>query len=92
MEKTISTVALPFRKPNAPKASIEADHDDQSKNIFDDGQKTEMSISADGDFCVLKKTETPSKRRRVGRYALIWLYWISLKHLIKFRMKDLFIN
>ena len=43
---------------------LEADHDDPSKDFFDDGQKTEISISADGDFGEMKKTETPSKRRR----------------------------
>ena len=41
----------------------------RAKLFFDDGQKTEISISADGDFGDMKKTETPSKRRRVGRYA-----------------------
>ena len=30
---------------------------------------TEISISADGDFVEMKKTETPSKIRRVGRHA-----------------------
>ena len=34
---------------------------------FADAQKTEISVSADGDFGEMKKTETPSKRRRVGR-------------------------
>ena len=33
-------------------------------------QKTEMSISADGDFGGMKKTEIPSKSRRVGRYGV----------------------
>ena len=32
-----------------------------------DAQKTGISVSADGYFGDLKKTETPSKRRRVGR-------------------------
>ena len=36
-----------------------------------DAQKTEISISADRDFSEIKKTETPSKRRRVGRYAYV---------------------
>ena len=31
--------------------------------------KTDISISADWDFGEMKKTETPSKSRRVGRYA-----------------------
>ena len=48
---------------------LEADHDDQSNDFFDDSQKTEICISADGDFGEMKKTETPSKIRRVGRYA-----------------------
>ncbi len=30
----------------------------------------EISISADGDFDEMKKTETPSKSRIVGRYAV----------------------
>ena len=42
---------------------LEADHDDPSKGFFDDGQKTEISFSADGDFGEIKKTETPLKRR-----------------------------
>ena len=36
---------------------------------FVSAQKTEISISADGDFGEMKKTETPSKSRRVGRYV-----------------------
>ena len=32
--------------------------------------RREISISADGDFGEMKKTDTPSKSRRVGRYAL----------------------
>ena len=36
---------------------------------FVDAQKTEISVSADGDFGEMKKTETPSKRRRVDRYV-----------------------
>ena len=48
---------------------LDADHDDPCKDFCDDGQKTEIAISADGDFGEMKKMETPSKRRRVGRYA-----------------------
>ena len=45
---------------------LDANHDDLSKYIFDDGQKKEFSISAVGDFGEMKNT----KSRRVGRYAL----------------------
>ena len=48
---------------------LDADRDDPCKDFFDDGQKTEIAISVDGDFGEMKKMETPSKRRRVGRYA-----------------------
>ena len=34
-----------------------------------DAQKTEISVSEDGDFGELKNMEIPSKRRRVGRYG-----------------------
>ena len=34
---------------------------------FVGAKKTELSISADGDFDEMKKAETPSKRRRVDR-------------------------
>ena len=37
---------------------LEADHDDQRKYIFYGGQKTEISVSADGDICEMKKTES----------------------------------
>ena len=37
----------------------------RAKN-FHDGQQTEISISADGDFGEMKKMETLSERRRVG--------------------------
>ena len=38
-------------------------------------QKTDISISADGDFGEMKKTKkTPSKSRRVGRYSIICLF------------------
>ena len=37
-------------------------------------QKTEISISAEGDFGVMKNTKTPSKSRRVGRYATIYAH------------------
>ena len=30
-----------------------------------DARKTQISVSADGDFGEMKKTETPSKRRRL---------------------------
>ena len=49
---------------------LDADHDDTKKYFFDDGQKTEILISAAGYFSEMKKMETPSKRRRVGRYAI----------------------
>ena len=35
-----------------------------------DAQKTDISVSADGYFGEMKKTETPSKSRRVGRYVI----------------------
>ena len=41
------------------------------KTKFVSAQKTEISISADGDFGEMKKTETPSKSRRVGRYGIV---------------------
>ena len=50
---------------------LDADHDDTRKYFFDDDQKTEISISAAGCFGEMKKTETSSKRRRVGRYAIV---------------------
>ena len=49
---------------------LDADHDDTRKYFFDDGEKTEISISAAGYFSDMKKMETPSKRLRVGRYAI----------------------
>ena len=49
---------------------LDADHDDTKKYFFDDGQKTEISISAAGYFGEMKNSETPSKRRRFGRYAI----------------------
>ena len=42
----------------------------QNGKKFVAAQKTEISISADGDFGEMKKTETPSKRLRVGRWLL----------------------
>ncbi len=36
---------------------------------FIGAQNTEISTSADGDFGEMKKIETPSKSRRVGRYG-----------------------
>ena len=51
---------------------LDADHDDTRKYFFDGGQKTEISISATGYFGEMKKTETPSKRRRVGRWVIFW--------------------
>ena len=47
-----------------------ADHDDTRKYFFDDGQKTEISISAAGYFGEMKMAETPSKIRRFGRYVI----------------------
>ena len=44
--------------------------DDTRKYFFDDGQKTEISISAAGYFGEMKNTETPSKKLRVGRYTI----------------------
>ena len=38
----------------------------RAKKFVDDGQKPEISISAEGDFGEMKKTETPSKSLRVG--------------------------
>ncbi len=40
----------------------------RERTKFIGAQNTEISISADGDFGEMKKTETPSKSRRVGRY------------------------
>ena len=37
---------------------------------FVDAQKTEISVSAEGDFDEMKKTETPSKRQIFGRYVV----------------------
>ena len=37
--------------------------------VIVDAQKSEISISADTDFDGMKKAETLSKRRRVGRYV-----------------------
>ena len=47
---------------------------------FVGAQKTEISISADVDFAEMKKTETPSKSRRVGRYVKVLVNWWSLMH------------
>ena len=69
MEKTMSTFDPSARKPKLCKI-LDADHDDTRKYVFDDGQKTEILISAAGYFGEMKKTETPSKRRRVGSYAI----------------------
>ena len=49
---------------------LDADHDNTRKYFFDYGQKTEISISEAGYFGEMKKTETPSTRWRVGRYAI----------------------
>ena len=46
---------------------------------FVGAQKTEISISADGDFGQLKKTETPSKSRRVGRYASSYFTFLNFE-------------
>ena len=62
--------------PNNLFKSIQRDYRKISNDALKTGtklvvaQKTEISISADGDFSEIKKTETPSKSRRVGRYAL----------------------
>ena len=53
MEKTTSTFDPSARKPNAL-SKLDVDHDDPSKDFFDDGQKTENSISADGNFGEMK--------------------------------------
>ena len=37
---------------------LDADHEDTSKYFYDDGQKTEISISADGYFGEMKNTES----------------------------------
>ena len=37
---------------------VDADHDDTSKHFFDDGQMSDISISADGYFGEMKKTES----------------------------------
>ena len=53
--------------------SIQRDYRNRSNDApktgtkFVGAQKTEISISADGDFGEKKKTDTPSKSRRVGR-------------------------
>ena len=69
MEKTMSTFDPSARKLNALQAS-RCGSSWNEEIFFDDGQKTEISISAAGYFSEMKKTETPSKRRRVGRYAI----------------------
>ena len=43
---------------------LDADHDDTRKYCFDDGQKTEISISAAGYFGEMKKTETPVQKTK----------------------------
>ena len=40
----------------------------QADNCFDDGQKTDISISADGDYGEMKKTER-RLRPKVGESA-----------------------
>ena len=57
---------------------LDADHDDPRNDFFDDVKKTEISVSADGDFGEMKKTETPSKRRIVGRHDSC----MSISHII----------
>ena len=52
---------------------------------FVDAEHTDISVSADGDFGEMKKTETPSKSRRIGRYAPRSAYsihprWMDLRH------------
>ncbi len=37
---------------------------------FVDAQKTDISVSVEGDFGEMKKTETPSKRQIFGRYVV----------------------
>ena len=41
---------------------LDADHDDPSNDIFDNGQNTEISICAHGDFGEMKKTESWQSR------------------------------
>ena len=42
----------------------------QANNFFYNGQRTEISISADGDFVEMKKMETLPKRP-IGGYAVL---------------------
>ncbi len=58
----------------------EADHGDQRKDFFDDGQKTEISISADGDFCVMKKAETPSSPKDGELVGMSFPYIVFYRH------------
>ena len=50
---------------------------------FVGGQNTDISISADRDYGEMKKTETPSKSRRAGRYGQIW--WKRSTHTIVYK-------
>ena len=63
---------------------LDANRDDPSKDFFDDGQKTEISISADGDFGEMKKTETSSTKvgelacmRRLVKRVERRIYWLA---------------
>ena len=41
-----------------------------------DAQKAEISVSAEGYFGEMQKTDTPSKIRRIGWFAFTWsLSW-----------------
>ena len=41
---------------------LDVDHDDPSKDFFDDVQNTELSVSADGDSGEIKKTGYPVQK------------------------------
>ena len=61
---TLSIRSQTYCKP------LEADHDDSRKYFFDDGQKTEISISADRDFGVMKKDRDSVRKKLAGMISL----------------------
>ena len=73
MEKNMSAFQLGSQTPCK---HLEADHDDPSTDCFDDSQNMEISVTADGYSGEMKKRETPSKSRRVGRFVLVSIIWL----------------
>ena len=57
---------------------------------FVGAQNTEISISADGDFGEMRKTETPSKSRRVGRY--VWAAVFTFNPYLLISINELLIS